>query len=148
MKPTKAEIDTELKEEIKLVKEYLSQCPTVSGTSDAIRISMAALDQELNRIERDAKLRRKFNQQQHQQPEVRYSRGSAVHVASGSLSDDDDDMVRVEAPVGLGGAAILKDWQQVKVDATQNDGQDCYDDIGNVNDEIKAQFFVFIGHIR
>lgn len=130
MKTSKAEMDTELKEEIKLVKDYLSQCPTVSKTSAAIRITMSALDQELKRIERDEKLRRKFNQHQ-------VSTGSEL-----SLSDD-EDLVRVEAPSSdrpvssvpspdsISGAATtsLKDWQEIEQDpdAKMSSSQDCGD---------------------
>jgi len=73
------------REEIGLVKQYLLKCPDVQPNSNAIRVCITALDNELKRMERDEKLRKKFTQGQD-------VKGSSVEIRS-VLSDD---IVRVE----------------------------------------------------
>lgn len=52
------------KEDILLVKEYLSRCSCVASSSLAIRVAMRALDEELKKLDRDERLRLKFTTQE------------------------------------------------------------------------------------
>lgn len=47
-------------EEFKRLKAYIQKCPEVPLQSRAVQVALASLDLELNRMERDAKLKRKF----------------------------------------------------------------------------------------
>ena len=46
--------------ELDAVREYLLECPDVPKNSRALQVALEALDQEQKRMERDAKLQRKF----------------------------------------------------------------------------------------
>ena len=81
------------KEDLKLVKEYISKCPAVPPTSNAIRVAIAALDQELKRINRDEKLRLKFSSNSGSNLQVNGNDEVLMSVFS------DDSMVHVDASV-------------------------------------------------
>jgi len=90
----RAKMETSSRKELSQVKEYLSKCPSVPQTSNAIRVAIAALDQELKRITRDERLRLKFSS----------SNDTAVQISSvdGTLRNalSDDSIVHVEASAG------------------------------------------------
>ena len=48
-------------EEFKRLKMYIEKCPDVPLQSRAVQVALASLDMELSRMERDAKLKRKFS---------------------------------------------------------------------------------------
>jgi hypothetical protein len=48
-------------EEIEALQEYLKQCPFASRDSRILQVALGALDNERKKIERDAKLQRKFS---------------------------------------------------------------------------------------
>ena len=53
--------DKDDEEEFKRLRSYIQKCPEVPAKSRAIQAALAGLDLEWKRIERDAKLKRKFN---------------------------------------------------------------------------------------
>ena len=48
-------------EEFRILRSYIQKCPDIPSKSRAVQTALAALDLELNRMERDAKLKRKFS---------------------------------------------------------------------------------------
>jgi hypothetical protein len=47
-------------EDFRRLRDYICKCPNISKKSHAIQVALSAIDLELKRIERDAKLKRKF----------------------------------------------------------------------------------------
>jgi hypothetical protein len=47
-------------EDYRRLRDYICKCPNVSKKSHAIQVALSAIDLELKRIERDSKLKRKF----------------------------------------------------------------------------------------
>jgi len=123
------------KDEISILKQYVARCPEslVPSSSNAIRVTLTALDEELKRLERDEKLRRKFsgasmNANTNANANANANANTTVYNTN-SLELSDEDMVKVSAICDDEGSmrtqpkkygidekeeeSCLKEWQEI-----------------------------------
>ena len=114
------------REELKLVKEHLSKCPSVPPTSNAIRVAIAALDQELKRINRDEKLRLKFSSNSGNTVQTNGNDKVLMSVLS------DDSMVHVDVDVDVVDADHMRTQENSNTSAGNTNA---YTNAGNKNND-------------
>lgn len=120
--------ESTLKQEIESLREYIKQCPTVSSESNAIRIALNALSEELRKIDRDGILVKKFtsfatNEEEEEEDTLCVDRGIAMtDEKSGRCNGNDDgELVNEEE---------LMEWQDI---GEEDDG-----DLASANNNIKS----------
>ena len=134
----KAKMGNASVEELEQVKDYLSRCTSVPQTSNAIRVAIAALDQELKRINRDEKLRLKFSTSNDNIVQdsgaadalrIALSDDSMVHVTAASANDTNFrtgqnsnciSNAKNSSSNDEEDDALLNEWQDVEADESSN----------------------------
>eukprot|EP00557_Chaetoceros_sp_GSL56_P002310 CAMPEP_0176502874 /NCGR_PEP_ID=MMETSP0200_2-20121128/15017_1 /TAXON_ID=947934 /ORGANISM="Chaetoceros sp., Strain GSL56" /LENGTH=545 /DNA_ID=CAMNT_0017902037 /DNA_START=156 /DNA_END=1793 /DNA_ORIENTATION=+ len=123
------------REEIKLVKEYLRKCSCVPSSSLAIHAAIRALDEELQKLDRDEKLRLKFSQGQQGgggEENRKEIRNADTYGGQKATTEDNNTMDTQRMNDAKDNDSELQDWQNIGPQyADSNTNNNDHDKYGN-----------------